>query len=123
MSKFTMAQRYQLVLSKLDVEDGGGYLATVPDLPGCMADGETIAEAAEEIRDAILAYLNALEADGIAFPEPTRNAIDTDVSGKFQVRIPKTLHARLKRIADDEGVSLNQIATVYLAEGAAKKVA
>ena len=52
---------YEVVISELSKEDGGGYLASVPDLPGCMADGETVDEAAEEARDAIEAYLKALD--------------------------------------------------------------
>jgi antitoxin HicB len=55
-----LAGNYQVVISDLSEEDGGGYLASVPDLPGCMADGETAEEAADEARDAIEAYLNAL---------------------------------------------------------------
>jgi hypothetical protein len=30
---------YTIVIGRLSVEDGGGYLAYVPDLPGCMSDG------------------------------------------------------------------------------------
>jgi antitoxin HicB len=45
--------RYPVIVSPLSDEDGGGFLATVPDLPGCMSDGETPAEAIENVRDAI----------------------------------------------------------------------
>ena len=37
--------RYPVIVSPLSEEDGGGFLATVPDLPGCMSDGETPEEA------------------------------------------------------------------------------
>jgi predicted RNase H-like HicB family nuclease len=37
---------YPVLIEKLFPEDGDGYLATVPDLPGCMSDGETRALAA-----------------------------------------------------------------------------
>ena len=51
---------YEVVIRHLPDEDGGGYLATVTELPGCMTDGETRAEALERIEDAMLTYLSRL---------------------------------------------------------------
>ncbi len=48
-----MSLDYAIRIEKLSAEDGGGYLATVPDLPGCMSDGETPEEALNNIQDAI----------------------------------------------------------------------
>ena len=49
-----MAQSaYPMAIHPLAPEDGGGYVAYATDLPGCMADGETPAEAANELRQAI----------------------------------------------------------------------
>jgi predicted RNase H-like HicB family nuclease len=45
-------------------EDGAGFLATVPDLPGCMSDGESEAEAAENVQDAIRCWLEAAQRTG-----------------------------------------------------------
>lgn len=59
--------RYAVVIEKAD----GNYAAYVPDLPGCVATGDTIAEVEEEIREAIRFHIEGLEADGIAVPEPT----------------------------------------------------
>jgi antitoxin HicB len=42
-----------IVIEALSDEDGGGFLATVPDLPGCASDGATREEAARNIADAI----------------------------------------------------------------------
>ena len=44
---------YTVVIEPLSEEDGGGFVATVPDLPGCMSDGDTREEAARNIEDAI----------------------------------------------------------------------
>lgn len=46
----------------------GGYVATVPTLPGCMTQAETFEEARELIRDAIKAYLAVLKEDGDEIP-------------------------------------------------------
>jgi len=44
---------YAVVIEPLSAEDGGGFLARVTDLPGCMSDGETPAEALANVEDAI----------------------------------------------------------------------
>jgi predicted RNase H-like HicB family nuclease len=66
--------RYPVLIEPLSDEDGGGFLATVPDLPGCMSDGETPEEALVNIRDAILAWIEAAEDMGRPIPEPSRTA-------------------------------------------------
>ena len=48
---------YEVIVTPLSQDDGGGYLATVPELPGCMSDGETEAEARENVLDAIRCWL------------------------------------------------------------------
>jgi hypothetical protein len=44
---------YPVIIEPLAAEDGGGFIAAVPDLPGCMSDGETPKEALTNVRDAI----------------------------------------------------------------------
>lgn len=47
----------------------GYWIAEIPSLPGCISQGQTRAEALTNIREAIQAYLAALEEDGLAVPE------------------------------------------------------
>lgn len=47
-----------IIIEPLSAEDGGGFLGTVPALPGCMSDGETMAEATENTKDAIAEWLD-----------------------------------------------------------------
>jgi predicted RNase H-like HicB family nuclease len=49
--------------------DDGFWVAECPSLPGCISQGETRAEAISNIREAIEAYVAALEDDGIEVPE------------------------------------------------------
>ncbi len=63
---------YPVVITPLTVEDGGGFAATVPDLPGCMSDGETPEEALGNVRDAIEAWIEMARELGHAVPEPSR---------------------------------------------------
>ena len=61
---------YSIVVRPLDAEDGGGFLATVPDLPGCMSDGETEAEALANVRVAIEDWMVHARAEGRGIPPP-----------------------------------------------------
>jgi predicted RNase H-like HicB family nuclease len=63
-------QGYEIHIRPLSEEDGGGYLATVPELPGCMSDGETPHEALENVFDAIGCWLEGERKMGRAVPQP-----------------------------------------------------
>ncbi len=64
--------RYSVVVQPLAAEDGGGYSAIVPDLPGCMSDGESPEAALANVQDAIATWIEAAGDLGHAVPEPTR---------------------------------------------------
>jgi predicted RNase H-like HicB family nuclease len=66
-----VTREYPVVIEPLRPKEGGGFLATVPDLPGCMSDGETREEAARNISDAIRAWIEEAESLGRAIPEPS----------------------------------------------------
>jgi antitoxin HicB len=63
---------YPVIISPLSDEDGGGFLATVPDLPGCMSDGETPAEAIDNVQDAIEEWLDLARKLGREIPVPSK---------------------------------------------------
>jgi antitoxin HicB len=63
---------YPVIIEALPSGDGGGFLATVPDLPGCMSDGETREMAARNIEDAIASWIEEAKALGRKVPKPTR---------------------------------------------------
>jgi len=54
--------------------EDSGYIAIVPDLPGCSAYGDTLEEAAREIRDAQEAWLEACISSGESVPQPAAQA-------------------------------------------------
>ena len=59
--------RYAIVIEKAE----NNYAAYVPDLPGCVATGQTIEETEKEIREAIDLHLRGLREDGLPIPEPS----------------------------------------------------
>ena len=63
---------YPVIVQPLSPEDGGGFLATVPDLPGCMSDGETPEEALTNVQDAIAAWIEAAQDMGRKVPQPSK---------------------------------------------------
>lgn len=65
---------YKVVIEPLSDDDGGGYLATVPELAGCMSDGRTRAEALANVEDAIATWLYCARKMGTPIPEPNRAA-------------------------------------------------
>ena len=83
----------------------GGYFIQIEDLPGCYAQGETVEEAKEMIEIARRMWIESTYEDGQDIPEPRSQQ---EYSGKFNVRIPRSLHRKLDQQAKREGVSLNQ---------------
>lgn len=63
-------QDYRVVIGPLSEEDGGGFGAVVPELPGCMSDGETPFEALENVYDAIACWIEGCKELGQPVPEP-----------------------------------------------------
>jgi predicted RNase H-like HicB family nuclease len=59
-------RRYAVVIERAD----HNYSAYVPDLPGCVATGQSVEEIEREIREAIAFHIEGLKDDGIEIPEP-----------------------------------------------------
>lgn len=109
---YYMEINYPVELTPIKNEDGGGFLATIPLLTGCMSDGETIDEAYKNIQAAKLEWLQSMLERKLPIAEPD---IHEEYSGKFMVRLPRSLHKMLVQLSKREGVSLNQLVTSSLA--------
>lgn len=105
-----MALPYRIELIP-DPEDGG-YVVRIPDLPGCMSQGDTVEEAIEMIRDAQRGWLTVALEHGDPIPEPRSVRA---YSGQLNVRLPKSVHRALVDAAHAEGVSLNLYVSTVLA--------
>jgi predicted RNase H-like HicB family nuclease len=66
-----LRREYPVVIEPLSAEDGAGFMASVPDLTGCMSDGETREEAARNIADAITQRIDEATRLGRPIPEPS----------------------------------------------------
>lgn len=109
---------YPCVVRHLSADEGGGYLISFPDLPGCMSDGDTMIEAKKNAADAVAGYLASCRKNQDPVPEPGSGGL---ASGKFLVRLPKSLHVALAERAKVEGVSMNLMFTAIVAEGLGRR--
>jgi predicted RNase H-like HicB family nuclease len=99
-------------------EEDEAYIARVPAFPGCAVHGATSEEAAHEARVAANGMLEVMREHGDPIPAEDSTA---DFSGNIRLRLPRSLHERLARLAFAEGVSLNQLMVTVLAQSAGEK--
>lgn len=102
---------YTIEVFRDNDEENPGWVARVAELPGCMTQGDTFEELGEMIEDAMRGWIETAMADGIDIPLPRP---DENYSGKFIVRVPKSLHRELVDIAKRENVSLNMFVSTAL---------
>ena len=98
----------------IEADPDGGYVGYISDLKGCITQSESREAILGMVEDAKRVWLEAALEAGMDIPEPMRNE---DFSGRFNVRLPKSLHRSLAMSAKAEGVSLNQMAMCLIASG------
>lgn len=90
----------------------GYWVAEHPELPGCVADGETAQQALDSLVVAKELWIESRLAAGLGVPAP---AEEPQFSGRFVLRIARSLHRDLAQEAEAEGVSLNSYVAGILA--------
>lgn len=96
--------KYAVVVAYSDEDKG--YIATVPELRGCSAFGDTEEEAIKEVKAAASLWLSAARKARRKVPEPI---VEKKFKGRFPLRIPEDLRRRLELEAKRKGVSLNHL--------------
>ncbi len=117
-------EAYSHLVSPIGTKDGGGFMFTMPDIPGVVADGESELAAIADGREAFLATVSALVDMGREVPAPAFNADDftpASASGKVMARMPRSMHLQLTARAKTEGVSLNSLVLTFIAEGLGRR--
>lgn len=102
---------YTIEVIRDDDEEESGWVARVIELPGCLTQADTFEELGEMIEDAMRLWIETALEDGVEIPEPRPEG---SYSGKFIVRVPKSLHHELAEAAEREGVSLNMFVSTAL---------
>lgn len=111
--KYYMSLSYNYLIQPTKDESGNYFYGRVLELDGCQSTGETFEKAYIELLEAMEGWLEVKIENGDFIPEPVNNE---NYSGKFVVRIPKSLHHKLAFEAEQEGVSLNQYAMYKLSK-------
>lgn len=102
---------YSIIIKKITDESGNYYHASVQELEGCQSTADSFNEAYTNIYEAMEGWIETKLENGFEVPKPID---ENNYSGKFVLRIPKTLHKKLALAAEKEGVSLNQYALYKL---------
>jgi antitoxin HicB len=104
-----MSLTYGVLLEPLEADGVRELSAVVPDLPGCVAAGDTPEEALANVEQAVGVWIADARECGVHVPHPRRR------SGRFTVRVPAWIHAELETVAALENVSLNPYVASVLA--------
>ncbi len=105
-----MSRKYEIKV--FFSQEDKGYIAVVPELPGCSAFGKTPQKALKEAETAMELWLEAARKEKRAVPQPLA---EKKLSGKFPLRLPKELQEELAYGAREQGISLNQYMLYILA--------
>lgn len=117
-----MLADYAALPYRLEITQGehGAFVVRYPDLPGCITQVERLDDAITAAGEILTGWLEIALEDGQTIPLPRQQK---DYSGKFVVRIPKSLHRDLATAADAESVSLNAYVATVLAAGVTRQQA
>ena len=103
---------YTRMVQEVDDESGHYFYGRILELDGCQSTGATLEEVYQSLNEAMEGYIEVKLENNLPIPIPE---VADKYSGKFVVRLPKSLHKRLVIEAEKEGVSLNQLALYKLA--------
>ena len=103
---------YTRLVQEMNDENGHYFYGRILELDGCQTTADTLGELYIELNEIMESYIDIKLENNLPIPIPETAE---KYSGKFVVRLPKTLHQRLVIEAEKEGVSLNQLALYKLA--------
>lgn len=103
---------YTRLVQEMNDESGHYFYGKILELDGCQSTGDTLEELYQSLNEAMEGYLEVRKENDMPIPVPETA---DKYSGRFVVRLPKSLHQRLAIEAEKEGVSLNQLALYKLA--------
>lgn len=96
-------------------DEDGTFAAEVLEFEGCYSQGETPEQAMNNIQEAAKNWIEATLRSGKPIPTPLA---ETEASGKYALRMPKHIHQKVQRMAQNDGVSVN----TFLVEAIAEKI-
>lgn len=108
-------ENYKFTVYPIETSEGIEWGVSFPDVPEVVGGGFTPQEAISEAQANLVIYFEYLKQQGEPIPYPKSNDLD-NYSGKFLVRMAKSLHRKLDEMSKQEGISLNALVTGFLSE-------
>ena len=105
--------KYKINVYPVETTEGIEWIARFPEVNNCGGSGITPEEAIKDAYDNLDFELSLLKEEGKPIPSHSE---DNRCSGKFLLRMPKSLHAKIAKLADDENISINQYIIACLSE-------
>lgn len=99
-------------------DEEGGYVASIQEFPGCVAQGDSAEEALKNLDSAAESWIYAALSSEYSFREPISFF---GYSGKIALRIPRGLHKQIAELAELEETSVNQLLVTAISSYAAQK--
>ncbi len=121
-AEYYLGLDYAVSLRRLAEADGGGYVATIPQLgeKTFVAVGDTREETLDALEELRQYLIPLFIEEGAVLPEPQEDTDDlSSHSGSLMLRLPRLLHAQLAAQAKKNGCSINKLATQYLTQSMA----
>ena len=106
---------YKVLLSTVETDDGVEYFAEFREFEFCSGCGLTADEAIKDARENLAIYIAELEEAGKDIPTPI---VELEYSGRYPLRLSKSMHKKAAECAEREGVSLNS----FISEAVCEKV-
>lgn len=103
---------YTRLIQEMNDESGHYFYGRILELDGCQSTSDTLDGLYENLNGAMKGYIEVKIENNLSIPIPDAS---NNYSGKFVVRLPKSLHQKLAIEAEKEGVSLNQLVLYKLA--------
>ena len=103
---------YTRLVQEMNDESGHYFYGRILELDGCQSTSDTLEGLYKSLNEAMAGYFEVKLENNLPIPIPETSS---NYSGKFVVRLPKSLHQRLVIEAEKEGVSLNQLVLYKLA--------
>lgn len=94
-------------------EESGTFMAEIVEFPGCISQGDNAQEAFERLEEVAINWIEAALDLGQEIPPPS---ISHGYSGRFALRLPKSLHRQVSLAAERDGTSVNQFIVTAIAE-------
>jgi predicted HicB family RNase H-like nuclease len=104
---------YTRLVQEINDESGHYFYGRILELDGCQSNADTLEDLYEGLNEAMEGYLEVKLENKLAIPLPDTSEA---YSGRFNVRLPKSLHHRLAVEASKEGISLNQLVLYKLSQ-------